>query len=285
MKHFLMLYALIFTTPLLASGIDANATDASCDNTTLETYSGTANVEINWIPNTIQTRWYNGNTLIDTTNTDATSCVYDDVLNRPTNPTRTGYTFTGWTVRPEMDFSTLNFNDSIVDYYYHTTSHSVNAPSVNNSFNSGDGDNCMFTHGMGDRLYESCYDEANYGDLQLYEWKINFYDNSTIYGTGKCSAQSGNNNNDTWNNASSNWRATYSELESASGDKQYCWCQLTGYKPNNSDTMYGPNKSLPWIFAFTRPSSSSCLSGCAMWCSAKFISYSGLRNAMLGITQ
>ena len=284
MKKLFILFLCLFVVDSFASGIASNAASAPCTNNTLETYSGNSNLSADWQPNEIQLRWYNNNTLMDVQSA-ANTCTYDDTLTVPTTaPTRIGYTFAGWTVRPEMDFSTLNFND-LHFVYPNATSHSINAPSVNNNFNSGDGDNCMFTHGVGDRLYESCYDEANYGDLQLYEWKINFYDNSTMYGTGKCSAKSGDNNNDTWNNASSNWRATYSELESASGEQLYCWCQLTGYKPNNNNAMYGPNKSLPWIFAYTRPSNSGCLSGCAMWCSAKFISYSGLRNAMLGITQ
>ena len=34
MKQFLLLYALMFMSPLLASGIDAGATSAPCDNAT-----------------------------------------------------------------------------------------------------------------------------------------------------------------------------------------------------------------------------------------------------------
>jgi len=230
MKQFLILcLSIVFAMPLLASGIDANATDASCDNTTLETYSGTANVEINWIPNTIQTRWYDGNTLIDTTNTDATSCVYDDVLNRPTNPTRTGYTFTGWTMRPEIDFATtipldVNGNerfakrvgnrDNICKYYIKTSN--------------------------GSAVAVSC-DSDDFKELRGYEWKVKF-NHGTLYGMARCSITSGEFG-----------QIGNPVIESG----EYCWCKATGYRTINSDIINAPSSTLPWVFY----SSGSCAVG------------------------
>ena len=99
MKKILLLFALLFTSPLFASGIGANATSASCDNETLETYNGTANVEIDWEPNTINIAWYNGDDLLDVQNS-AQTCTYDGILNVPsTPPTKTGYTFNGWELK------------------------------------------------------------------------------------------------------------------------------------------------------------------------------------------
>ena len=41
----------------------------------------------------------------------ANTCTYDGTLAVPSSaPTRTGYTFAGWTVRPEMNFSTIPTN-------------------------------------------------------------------------------------------------------------------------------------------------------------------------------
>jgi len=107
MKRFLILLLMIFSTNSFASGIASNSASAPCTNTTLETYSGNSNLSADWQPNEIQLRWYNNNTLMDV-QSSANTCVYDGTLSVPqTAPTRTGYTFAGWTVRPEMDFGEL----------------------------------------------------------------------------------------------------------------------------------------------------------------------------------
>jgi len=236
MKKFLILCLCIATTDSLASGIDANATDASCDNTTLETYSGSANVEINWIPNIIQTRWYNGNTLIDTTNTDATSCVYDDVLNRPTNPTRTGYTFTGWTVRPEIDFAaTIPTNENGLERW---------AIGWYNNANY-----CWYDTNTHSAQAVNCDSDLTYKELSTYEWKVKF-SHGTLYGMARCSATNG-----TW--------AQSGNPAVSSG--QYCWCRATGYKSTGSDVISGSLFSLLWVFG-DNGSVVNCARGCAITC-------------------
>ena len=54
----------MFSTNLFATdpNIAADATTANCDNATLETYSGTSNLQANWTPNPISLSWYNENT-------------------------------------------------------------------------------------------------------------------------------------------------------------------------------------------------------------------------------
>ena len=249
MKKLFMLFALIFTTPLFASGIGANETSASCDNATLEAYSGTVNVEIDWIPNTIETRWYNGNTLVDTTNTNANSCEYGDVLNRPTNPTRTGYTFTGWTVQPEMDFATI--------------------PNVGGTDRWATGEdsnhNYYCWHGKGVSVAREDCNLSTYNDLALNEWKVQT-NYGTVYGAGYCSAKSGDNSGYSWLNDPSNWRSTFDELENASGNKIYCWCQATGYIPNNNNPnniQYRPSNKTYWIYCNPFVCPDSCASYCA----------------------
>ena len=273
MKRFLILLMIFFTTDSFASGIASNTASAPCTNNTLETYSGNSNLAADWQPNTIQLRWYDNNTLMDV-QASANTCTYDGTLTIPsTAPTRIGYTFDGWTVKPEMDFATITLSP------YET--YSIGTPYVDNPYGQENSNSCMYTVGMVSRVYRNCANN-NYRDLQLYEWKAIEYSNTTktIYGASKVSAKSGNNNNDAWDNASSNWRATYNELESASGTKQYCWCQLTGYKPNSDAAVYAPSNSLPWIFVGNYKET-----GCAMFCGAKFRDYSTLRNLMLGITQ
>ena len=94
MKKLLSLvFAISVINNMWASGIGADATSATCDNDTLETYSDTANLEINWIPNYIDIKWYNGDTQLSAPST----CTYGgDLILPSTQPTKTGYTFKGW---------------------------------------------------------------------------------------------------------------------------------------------------------------------------------------------
>lgn len=100
MKKFLILcLSILFISPLLASGIGAGVTSVPCDNATLETYNGTANVEIDWQPNTINLNWYDGDTKLNVQNS-AQTCNYGGSLTVPSvQPTRTGYTFKGWELK------------------------------------------------------------------------------------------------------------------------------------------------------------------------------------------
>ena len=99
MKKLLLVFFLMFSSPLFASGINANSASAPCDNDTLNKYTGTANVEINWEPNTISLNWYDGDEKL-TVNSNAQSCTYDGTLTVPPAPTKLGYTFNGWKVIP-----------------------------------------------------------------------------------------------------------------------------------------------------------------------------------------
>lgn len=52
-----------------------------------------------WTPNTINIKWYNDGQQYAASDTNAATCTYDDTVTLPTEPTKTGYTFGGWTVR------------------------------------------------------------------------------------------------------------------------------------------------------------------------------------------
>ena len=92
-KVLLFLFAFVFATDSFATGI-GNGASAPCDNATLSKYNGTADIEINWEPNTIGLKWYNGDQQIS----GQTSCVYDGTITVPPQPTKPGYTFNGWKV-------------------------------------------------------------------------------------------------------------------------------------------------------------------------------------------
>ena len=96
-KLLVCLFGLLFTVVAFATSIDSGATSADCDNATLGQYNGTANLEMDWQPNTINIRWYDGENQLTVQNV-AQSCTYGGDLNLPTAPTKKGYTFDGWTI-------------------------------------------------------------------------------------------------------------------------------------------------------------------------------------------
>ena len=99
MKKLFILFLLFFTTDSFATGIGVIDNTAPCTNSTLDKYTGTANAEIDWQPNTINVTWFDGDTQLDVPS-NAQSCVYDGTLTVPPAPSaRPGYTFNGWKVR------------------------------------------------------------------------------------------------------------------------------------------------------------------------------------------
>ena len=243
MKRFLILFLCAFTTDSLASGIASNTNSAPCTNNTLETYSGNSNLTADWQANEIQLRWYNMNTQITPTNTDANTCTYDGSLAIPQNaPTRTGYTFAGWEVVPQYDFSTLNAETNGIHAWSKLSS-----------------ENCWY--GAGSTHSVPC-NNGDFDDLNVKEWKVSF-DYGTIYGSQLCSS-------------------TIGELykpgtPEKSSTGEYCWCKVTGFIPTNSDIKYKPTKSTNWVYI--RVMSTGC-GGCADYCSAYFVRLVELRRSM-----
>ena len=250
--------------------IAANAATSNCTNTITGTYSGTTNFEAKWTANTIPLRWYNNNTLMQNVNTESNTCNYDGALTIPTTaPERTGYTFAGWKVRPNFDFSTLT---SL------TTGQKRWAKGLYQN-----ADYCWYKEGTGNANIVSCASDIEFKELERHEWKVKF-NTGTMYGTGHCSAKSGSRSDDQWNTSAS--FATYDQLESASGEKKYCWCQATGWKPstNNPDgTIYGQmsvSASSAWVFYNGYSSAAGCARSCADYCSYYALYYPSFRRAL-----
>ncbi len=173
---------------------------------------------------------------VDTASAD---CTYDGTLTPPTAPSRTGYTFKGWHVRPTMDFANLN-------------------KSITGSMGYGLGGNghCLYGRSMSDYVSNDCTQEFN--DLRKGEWKAEF-SYGIIYGMAKCSTTAGTQGN-------------LGDPNDTYGG--YCWCKVTGYKPINQDTKYGALKNMPWIYN-TYPDTTICNSVCAARCA--FYSESSIR--------
>lgn len=250
MKKLFLLLLLLFTTDSHSSGIASNTNSAPCTNNTLETYSGNSNLSADWQPNEIQLRWYNGNTLLDV-QSSANTCVYDGALTIPqTAPNRTGYTFAGWTVRPEMDFMTI-VNEQGTESW------------GKGVYNNGT-DRCWYALGGNNATSKNCNDDDNYKELQQHEWKA-LFEHGVLYGMAGCSTTSG----------------SFAQRGSVPIDSgQYCWCKATGYKPSGSNVINGSLFSLSWVFNIERASVVDCAKFCATRCTDYVKHHSAFRTAL-----
>ena len=257
MKKLFLTSAIIAVMSYPAIALDANnhiqpSPTNDCVETTLGTATGPANLEADWTANTINLEWYNEDTKL-TVPTTSNTCRYDGQITLPsTNPTKTGYTFRGWQVRAAQCLpSDFNYNNI-------TTSSPYGYTTLDGSTGSKETDYGL-TVGSG-------------------EWAVDYGSAGVIKGMAKCSAKSGNNNGYTWNNASSEWTASESELTSA-GDGKYCWCQITGYDADK-DKNYCQVASPSWVFFFVHGSASYCALQCASLCATYVPNNSGWRATL-----
>ena len=255
MKNIFLTSAIIAVMSYPAIALDGNdhiqpSPTNDCVESTLGTATGPANLEADWTANTINLEWYNEDTKL-TVPTTSNTCRYDGGITLPsTNPTKTGYTFRGWQVRVAQCLpSDFNYNGSISTWGYTV-------------LNGNAGEN-----------------ESTYGlTVGSGEWAVDYGSAGVIKGMAKCSAKSGNHNNYTWNNASSEWTASESELTSA-GNGEYCWCQITGYDANK-DKNYCPVASPSWVFRNGHGSASYCALQCASLCATYVPNNSGWRATL-----
>ena len=220
--------------------IESDATTAQCVEPTLHRYEGTANLQAQWEANTVPLRWYNNHTLIAlAANDSANDCDYSGSLDTPTNPSRTGYTFAGWTVNSQMNFSQLDTSIQGTDRI---------AKGINGTAPICWRDNTPNNAGATE---ESCTKDY-YSELNPHEWKVHFF-YGDVYGMAKCSNTTG----------------TYAVAGTPSDTNgQYCWCKATTYKPLNQSTVYRPLSTLAWVFRLDHGSASNCAYSCALNCAS-----------------
>ena len=249
MKKIFLLLLCLFTIDSFASGIASNTNSAPCTNNTLETYSGNSNLQADWAPNTINLRWYNNNTLLDVQSA-ANTCTYDGTLTVPqTAPTRTGYTFDGWQVRPEMDFATIPTNVNGIERWSIGWYNNANYCLYSNSTNS---------------VQRNCNKYSAYKKLQTFEWMVVF-EHGNLYGMSMCSS------------SSNNIQYTPGVPSATNGD--YCWCKATGYESNTDNILKGPSKTLPWVYSWTE-SVGDCPRACPTHCAYGAVFFIGARTAL-----
>ena len=86
--------------PIISSADNITTSPANCNSTTLLTDTGPATLNADWEANNVNIAWYNDGTQITNDVNAATRCTYDQTFSLPTQPTKTGYIFTGWTAVP-----------------------------------------------------------------------------------------------------------------------------------------------------------------------------------------
>jgi len=257
--------------------IASDATTGSCTEPTLGTYEGSADLEAKWNANTVPLRWYDNHTAIQNA---SNTCNYDGALTLPTPPERNGYEFNGWKVRPMMNFSTLT-----------SLSNGSERWAKGYVLSSG-ADYCFYASGTGNGTHVSCKTDSGFNALKQKEWKVEYRSGSTkgtLYGSGYCSAKSGSRSGERWNIASS--FATTTQLEEAGGTKQYCWCQATGWQPENSSTIYtnlnniqfgqtSVGSNAAWAFYSNVDTFELCVRNCATDCAQTALNFSAFRRAL-----
>lgn len=223
-----------------------------CVYDTLNTYTGPATITANWRANTINLNWYDNNTIMTPSNTTANTCTYDNRITLPsTNPTKTGYTFTGWEVMSQYDFSTIPIN-------------------IDGTKRWAKSNSCYYAENTDAAASVSCNSDTNFEELCQNEWKVKF-NHGDLYGMAGCSNTLG---------------TLAIPGDPTISDGIYCWCKATGYKITNSDTINAPTTNLAWVFDdHNSTTPANCISMCASRCASYAIKSAAFRTALYSAQQ
>ena len=278
------LSVVLISSPSYSSGITSNANSATCDNSTLETYTGTSNLTANWNANTINVTWYN-----DDTQFASNSCTYGGPLTMPNDiPTKPGYTFGGWRVRQAAGCTFANQVCSL-------NGSAVNALTYD--------DNDSTTFGCYSHDGQNNLNESTYG-LTAGGWAVKDTNGGIIKGVASCNStkpnlwdtvMEGMSNgtmteeqamNTLWGTCNTDTFKpgnTFTATASGQGSDQYCWCKMTSYTPNNGSACNIASPS--WVFLNDGGSASNCAHYCADDCAHDVVISAFFRRAVFGVGQ
>jgi len=246
----------VIAMPAMATepDIPAGATNSSCDSGVLKTTDGSVNLRAEWSANNIALEWYNGDTKISPDNNAANTCEYAGGITLPTNtPTKLGYTFVGWRVRPAFDMTTL---ENVTPGAYMFKGFVPSDPNYDQF--------CSMTCNGSGLIF-----------LNEGEWTVSFGDDGTIKGESICSTTPGTSQGQTGNPTN----------ETNYEDAGYCWCRASGFAGVGSDT-YQPVASPSWVFVdgyIGSDSAGACAHFCANDCVTYVHGYDAFRRAIFGI--
>ena len=277
------IFSILISAPLFATGVSSGATSADCDNATLDTYTGTSNLQVDWQPNTIALHWYNGDTEI--TSGVQTSCVYDETLTPPsTIPTKTGYTFKGWRVKQA---DTSCFASQVCSL----TGSAVNGLTYNRDDSTAYG---YYSHDGQRKSNESTY------GLTAGGWAVKDTSGGIIKGIASCNSTMPT-IMETIMTAMGNGTMTEEQALAAvygscasdaikpgntfssSSSGQYCWCKMNSYTPSGGSACNVASPS--WVFNFDGGSASDCANYCAGDCAGNVVYSPDFRRAVFGVSQ
>ena len=241
---YLIPIASIFSMPAMAL---LTGNSANCDDTALAgATDGDVNLTASYTANTISVSWYNDDSQIS----GPTQCTYDGTLSLPSRPAdKTGYTFGGWRVRSNAP-TQITLASLIGD-----------AISVPTNFNG-------YASISGTTIANNINGSSNfYPFIGNGEWGVSIDGTRKIMGKALCSAQGGT-------PGSTSMISQYYENDNTSTN---CWCKITRYMPNTTDTQYFYSDS--WVFR--NNIGSSCTSNCATMCASGFSSMSSIQFNLL----
>jgi len=228
--------------------INAGASSAPCTSATLDTPTGPAALEADWDANTITINWNakNGTTI------NPTQCVYDDTLNLPATPSKTGYTFGGWTVAVSGGTPTPQQQNCFANLS------SVMDDDLSFGGSGGTlGQNATWWADLADGHYENISVDE---DMPVRD---------TVYGrvTGisKCSSTP---------------RSAGNTGTPSDENGGYCWCQATTYTPNGGAAC--SVASPVWVAVDPLDDSDGCAYACAGVCSDFVLGDSFTRAVLFG---
>ena len=264
--------AIAISVPAIADPVTPNiavgTNPADCNETVLETTSGTANLEANWTANTLHLSWSVDGTPYATNDTNAASCTYDSGITIPTNPSKIGYTFAGWTVKAAAA-PTPAAQCSIPSAYLSETTYTFASKSISHNeycegmagYDEENGEEIWY--GMAEENAD-CSD-SRFAHLSDGEWSVSF-STGMVKGRALCSSTSGD------------WATAGTPNQTGGG--QYCWCQPTSYIANGSNACSLNVSSSSWVFR-----TDNCARYCAYDCANGVQDNGDFRAALFGLAQ
>ena len=299
--------AMLASLPAFATTPTTLPNNALCNETNLGTESGSADIEVVWEPNTINTQWFTGYGE-NTAAANATTCEYGGTINLPaTNPSRAGYAFAGWKLRaPQCAIPAALLNTNGNHYYAHGLDNGENYCFME-SFEIGEEINC-----------------STVSDLSLNQWKTEF-SYGTVRGIASCqptvpsdiayfsaniaSVIGGEMDQSTFlseytalagaekgavaqqllqayaqGDTDTAYRL-YFQIPSLPGttnyatddEGRYCWCKTTHYTANGAQQCAFSSPS--WVFGEDKESSAECAKKCARFCGYMWLFVEPYRSA------
>ena len=268
MKKLFLTSAILATMVCPSFADNITTTNNDCDNTTLTTYSGSAALEADWSPNTVNVTYYNGENVYG----NGGECTYDSTLTLPTAPSKNGYTFAGWKVKTALtpslfDLSTLSgymYDDGT--YFVSKNLNQQRCEGAYVEWNDEDGeyDNDFFGTDEG----ENCSD-PRFAHLGTGEWSTTF-DYGTTKGVALCSSTSGTKKT--------------TGIPDETGGGLNCWCKATDFAEGNNSNYSHVSSSL-WVLNDGYRNASDCANDCAFYCAYRLKYDSVFRRAVFGVSQ